>query len=179
MKLSEAEQLVDTILSEQGHDEILIDNYFIFHKYLGKQEYIPYNMTVLDKNFPITLQAALGEDVYCMLVGLYGDYGITMCSGWIENKARFIELIEHMIIWSQWGVYHNFPERKVSYLDGHKEPLAEEPVYVYLKRDINNFTQHFDSLDIPATIPTISNMIQFIEDNPKRIVDKILGGGEE
>ena len=178
MKLNMAEELVETVLFEQGHDTVLIDNYFKFHEYCGKQKYIQYDMHVMVDGTVMSLRSALGEDVYCMLVGLYGDYGTTMRGGWIENKKRFIELIEHMIIWTDYGVYHNFPERKVSSIKGRKKPVAKDSVYVYLQKDMEHFKAYCNKHDIVSDIiPTISHMITFIEECPETMVEKVLSGG--
>ena len=87
------EELVAEVIFQQGYDEILIQNLSI----LSKTRQITYNTTIYKtvngEKDPITIRDAVGEDIWCFIIDLYGNYGVTLRSGWIEDKKGFMKLL--------------------------------------------------------------------------------------
>ena len=156
--LTETEEILETVLSYQGYDEILINNYFrvLDYKYGNSynEDYITFDTLLLvdDKETPII--KAIGEDVWCMVVAIYGEWGVSLRCGWIEDITAFINLVEHMIIWSDYGVKRNFIERSCH---NDKNECCTQPLRDCLKQDMINISKRLNRHT------TISNLIENIK----------------
>ena len=88
--LDPRETIVHNVMFEQGYDELLLDNL----EQLRKTREITMKTRVQYKGHYITIRDAVGENLWCFLVELYGEYGVTLRSGWISDKKGFINFIE-------------------------------------------------------------------------------------
>lgn len=98
-RLKPEEQLLENVMFEQGYDEILMHNYQRFLGTLRHNCNITYDM-IIDTvdNRETTLREAVGEDIYCFLVELYGEYGVTLRTGWITDKRPFVNFIKALLL---------------------------------------------------------------------------------
>ncbi len=102
-ELPACEEVIATVLWEQGLDEVLLNNIPRLRK-LDEDgtSYISYNRLILNENDEeVEIRDYLGENFWCCLVEVYGDYGCTMCGGWIEDKQRFFKMLRTIQEWRQ------------------------------------------------------------------------------
>jgi hypothetical protein len=97
------EQLIADVLWEQDLYEVLIENIPRLRKLDNNgTPFISYNRLILNEDGEeVEIRDYLGENFWCCLVDLYGDYGVTMRSGWIEDKQAFFKMIREVHEWNK------------------------------------------------------------------------------
>ena len=99
----EVKTLVANVIFEQGLEETLLKNIPRLRK-LDEDgtPYITYNRLITNENVAeVPIRDYFGENFWCCLVELYGDYGVTMCTGWIEDKQAFFKMIRDVHEWNK------------------------------------------------------------------------------
>ena len=97
------EQLIADVLWEQDLYEVLIENIPRLRKLDNNgTPFISYNRLILnEKGEEVEIRDYLGENFWCCLVEVYGDYGYTMRSGWISDKQRFFNMLRITQEWEK------------------------------------------------------------------------------
>jgi len=101
--MNDCETLIANIIFEQGLEETLLKNIPQLRK-LDEDgtPYITYNRPITNENgAEVPIRDYFGENFWCCLVELYGDYGVTMRTGWIEDKHAFFKMIREVHEWNK------------------------------------------------------------------------------
>lgn len=101
--MNDCETLIAGVISEQGLEETLLKNIPRLRK-LDEDgtPYITYNRLITNEDGEdVPIRDYLGENFWCCLVDLYGDYGFTMRTGWIEDKQAFFKMIREVHEWNE------------------------------------------------------------------------------
>lgn len=88
------ELLIDTVLCLR-YDEVLADNYDLFKSMDGNTEITAKTRITVDGESS-TIKESISEEVWSMIVLMYGDYGIDPKTGWIQNMEGFMDMIEYL-----------------------------------------------------------------------------------
>jgi len=93
-QLSDTEVLVNTLLDEQGILETLRNNITLLRKHdENNLNIIEYTRLIKADSETVPIREYLGENFWCLLVLLYGEYGVTLRSGWITEKQAFFNML--------------------------------------------------------------------------------------
>lgn len=93
--MKDAEVIIAHVIFEQGMEETLHRNIPRLRKLdEDGMSIIAYNRHIInDDGQEVEIRDFFGENFWCCLVELWGDYGVTMRTGWIEDKDSFFEMI--------------------------------------------------------------------------------------
>ncbi len=100
--MNDCETLIANVIFEQNLEETLLKNIPRLRK-LDEDgtSYISYNRLITNEDGEeVPIRDYFGENFWCCLVVLYGDYGVTMRSGWIEDKQAFFKMIREVDEWN-------------------------------------------------------------------------------